>query len=314
MALFYRHYKTRSPSQAELLDEGLKKLRGYFQGVEYNNPFQTGKDPPGKLAGKPAWVVEFEGIDPDSVEVRGQVYLMSAYGYAYWFFTWAPGSERERAEPAWEQVRSRFRLHRQIVGWKEKPRETVPFQGRTVPYRLDYARDVWRAQDKPQDEAASAELALRGFEPIFDESGKRTRVEYSARAATVVVLVLPKAGSLDEAQKTARAHLLKQEQVLYPETRIAPVADRTGKAAFDRVTELGDFRGHLARLRVSNSPERERYAVLGVINRGEGVVVAFCECDWKRRDFWDQEFKALLDTLRPASGRPGKAAKAKKGR
>ena len=80
------------------LSATLKKLRGSFQGVEYNNPFQAGKEPPGQLAGKPAWVVEFEGIDPDSVEVRGQVYLMSAYGYAYWFFTWAPGSERERAE------------------------------------------------------------------------------------------------------------------------------------------------------------------------------------------------------------------------
>ena len=41
-----------------------------------------------------------------------------------------------------------------------------------------------------------------------------------------------------------------------------------------------------------------RYLDVTVANRPDGVLVLMGECPWKRREYWEQEFAALVGSLR----------------
>ena len=72
----------------------------------------------------------------------------------------------------------------------------------------------------------------------------------------------------------------------------------------DVTTNIGGFRGHLFKLQVQKSADARKYVVMAVVNmEGEGVLAVACECDWGRRDYWDREFMALLDKLKPTKGK-----------
>jgi hypothetical protein len=320
MALLYRDYRRRSPSEAELLDEALKRLRTYFKPLDYEDPFlpENQREPKAKLGGQPAFVLEFAGTD-GAVEMRGQCYLMTYRGYGYWFFTWGPAEQRPALEEGWAALRRGFQLLNDREGWKEQPRQTVPFDGSAVPYRLDFAKDLWHPEANPKDYDDKAELWLRGFEPVVDEeTGKKTRVEHAGRAAHVVVLVLPKAPDLPKANQAALDFLLqhKKEKEEQPGATLAPAKDpRTDKPVLDRDAAVGAFRGHLSKLRIEHDKEHVRFALLGVVHRPEeGVLVVFCECPWERRDFWEREFQLLVESVRPRSGPAPKARGARPAR
>jgi hypothetical protein len=306
LAVAYRDYKTRSPSKAEMLDEALKRLRAYFRAPEYNDPFAPDAgESTGRLGGAPAQVVEFQGEDPEGVEMTGECYFLTRRGYAYWVFTWGPAGEgREALAEHWDRARAGFRLLEGREGWQERPRETAPLDGTLIPYRLRYPRDVWQTEESPRDYDPKAEHALRAFEPVFDErTGRKTLVESPGRLATVLVLVLPRAEGLKSAVEAARAHVQKQQQDAYPRTKVGLLKDpKTGAPALDRDTDVGAFRGHVSKLQIDNDTERKRYGLLAVVNCPEGVLVLFGECPLDRRDFWDQEFKALVSTLRARAG------------
>jgi hypothetical protein len=312
MALFYRDYKTRSPSEAELLDTALEKLRGkkvpgrreapYFRSVEYSSPFGSRKkEPTGQLGGQPAWVLEFRATEAgeDGAEVDGQVAMLTHRGYAYWFFTWGAG-QRDLLVPDWESARQGFRILDGRQGWKEKPRPTLPFAGSG--YELRYARDLWEKEANPTDHDPQAELVLRGFEPTFDEeTGKANTERLAGKAATLQVLLLPRATDLKSAVGAAQEHLLKRQQETFPRTTMAPAKNaRTDKPEQDGITEVGAFRGHLTKLHIKNEgidEGRQRFGLRAVVKLDEGVLVVFGECDWERRDFWDHEFRQVLERI-----------------
>jgi hypothetical protein len=320
MGLFFRDYKTRSPSEAELVDVALEKLRGkqvrgrqsapYFRAVEYNNPFSSAqKEPAGSLGGHPAWVLTFRATEnsDDGAEVEGEVHMLAHRGYAYWLFTWGSG-ERELLVPDWEEARRGFRILDGRQGWKEKPRETLPFTG--TAYELRFAKDLWKPENNPRDYDEHAELVLRGFEPTFDEeTGKPTKVELAAKAATVQVLLLPRAGDLKAAVAAADAHLLKKQQETFPKTALARALNsRTGKPEQDGVTDVGAFRGQLTQFHIKNDGTeegRQRYGLRTAVKVDAGVLVIFGECEWDRRAFWDHEFKQVLErVVRPRVSDP----------
>jgi len=49
---------------------------------------------------------------------------------------------------------------------------------------------------------------------------------------------------------------------------------------------------------VQNTEALQHFLVLAVVNRPEGVLLLVGDCLWERRDFWDQEFTALLKSLK----------------
>jgi hypothetical protein len=219
---------------------------------------------------------------------------MLAYrGYGYWFFTWGPAEEKDLVAPEWEGLRQRFALLNNREGWAQRPRETERVRGTKVAYELRYARGVWK-KEKTDGYDPAADLVLLGHEP--EPVGGRP---HAGKTALLQVLLLGKAADLKTAAAAAQVHLLKRQQEAAGENAArVSVEPTTDKGGGNRAAEIGDMRGHVSRLHVKNDDGLERYAVLGVVNRPEGVLVLTFECDWSRRDFWEQELRPLMETFR----------------
>lgn len=317
-ALFYKDYQTRTPSDAELLDEALKKLRNHFAVVHYEDPFANkDKGRTGTLGGEPAITFPFVAKDKDEVEMTGETYVLTRQGYAYWFFFWGPdGEEIELLKDGWANVRDGFTLYDQRDGWKPQPRQSER-HGSDSGYQLDYVTftpassgegklALWRKEENPKEYDAKCELALKGFEPTLEaETGKARVVPYAGKLATVEVLIL----EFDGDQKNARAgykfaedYVLKkvQRERDRPDARFDPLTDKkTGKPQVE--VDVGALRGQLSHLRVVLDVDNERYGLLAVAPlSGAKWLVVFCDCPFDRLDFWKQEFKAVIETLRRA--------------
>jgi hypothetical protein len=294
MGLFFKDYKTRLPGEAEMVDEALGKLRRYFKRLQWEVRPKSGATP---LGGQPALRMEFEGDDPEEIPVNGECWMTAYRGIGYWFFTWGPAAEKAQVGPEWEALRQGFRLLDGRAGWQERPPETARVQGTRAAYQLAYVKGLWRRAD------------VKGYDPLADLvllGNDPTAKPYAGKAATLQVLVLPPQPDLKAAARAAREHLLRRQQDPegegYPGTTIATVKDRAG-AEMDQDEKIGAFPGRLSKLRVTNDASRERYVVLGVVNRPEGMLALVGDCDWNRRDFWDHEFMPLLAGLRPVKGR-----------
>jgi hypothetical protein len=303
MALIYRDDKTRQPSDAEMLDVALKHLRFIFATVDYEDPFQgKQKGRTGTLGGEPAIVVEFQGTGRDEVVMRGQVYILTRQGYTYWIWIWCPEDYHDEARESWETLRGRFKLFNQRDGWKPRPPETEPFAVPDMAVRLDWIKGLWSKEDNPKDYDEMAVLALRGFEPTEDEeTGKKHVVKLAGKAATVLVLVLPPAQDVKSAHAAALERIKKKQMETYSALKVEPVKRKNGKPIVG--VEVGALRGEWSKLQLKLDEENSHFGLLAVVTQPKGVLAIFCECDWKRRDFWDQEFKALVETVRRSSAK-----------
>ncbi len=300
MALVFHDYHTRLPRDAELIDEALNKLRGAMTDVEYE---VKPKDEQSKLGGQPAVRLEFQGGDKD-VPVHGECVAMAYRGVAYWFFTWAPVDDAPGLVDEWAGLRAKFTVGDQREGWTEKPPETAVVQGDKPPYRLDYIKSVWEKQAEPKKYGPLADAVLLGYDP------KDTDARAGADAATVQVLALEKAPDLHAAIKEANDALLEIEKekqadgdnYLFPGAVLGPVTDK-GLNNADAAVKVGGFDGHVVKFEAKQSADHSKYVVLEVVKMDDGVLAVACESAWDRRDFWDQEFTALLARLKPGKGR-----------
>jgi hypothetical protein len=291
LAIYFKDYKTRMPGEAEQVDEALAKLRGYFKGLEWE---AKAKDESLTLGGKPALVIEFEGDDPSNVAMNGECYILAFRGYGYWFFTWGPRDDKDLLSPEWASLRRQFTVLESRKGWTEKPRETEKVQGEKIRYQLSCAKGLWTKEETAKDFDPQADVVLRGDEPDPD---KRERRGYAGRAAFFQVLVLPRQEDLKAATAAAREYLQNRQKEDYPRTKIEAMKDKNGDEVA-RTTDIGNAHGHLSKLYVQNTEDRERFVILAVVNRPEGGLVLQGECDWNRRDFWDLEFTTLIDSLK----------------
>ncbi|HVS36256.1 MAG TPA: hypothetical protein VMS17_11865 [Gemmataceae bacterium] len=309
MALAFRDYKTRQPREAELIDEGVNRLRGNMTDVEYA---VQPKDDKAQLGGQPGVRFEFQAEDRDHVPVHGECVAATSRGVAYWFFTWAPLDDADGLRDEWAGLRSKFALENKREGWTEKPPNLLTAQGDKLPYKLDYAgydrekkKDgLWEKQDRDGYDP-HADLVLLGYDPKDDEprSGQK--------AAVVQVLALSSAADLTAAVKEAKDALLEIEKektpggdgYLYPSAVLNDVGDKALADAGPDVT-VGAFKGRISKFEAKKSADHSKYVVLAVVRMDSGDALAVvCECGWERRDFWDQEFTALLAKLRPARGK-----------
>src|SRR5262249_60188175 len=59
---------------------------------------------------------------------------------------------------------------------------------------------------------------------------------------------------------------------------------------------VGKANGHVSKNRLQPAGgTAERFVLMAVVPMDEQVVVIDADCDWKRRDFWEQEFNAILE-------------------
>jgi hypothetical protein len=302
MALAFKDYKKKLPRDAELIDAALSKLRSYLGSVEYE---VQPKSEETKLVGQPALQLDFQGEDPEHVQITGQCLTTASRGIGYWLFTWGPVDDQDKLANEWASFRQNFKLGDQREGWTEAPRETIPIKGSKLPYKLEYAKGLWEKQltdgyDK------RADVVLLGYDPK-DKAARR-----GDQAALVQILALDKAPDLEAAAKEARDYLLEMEKEKqegagdkynFPEATVE-VANEKSLQNVDVTTNIGGFRGHLFKLEAKKSGEQRKYVVMAVVNmESEGVLAVVCECDWARRDYWEQEFTPLLDKLKPARGK-----------
>jgi hypothetical protein len=302
MALAFKDYVKRLPRDAELIDAALGKLRSYLGNVEYE---PQPKSEEVKLAGQPALQLDFSGEDPEHVHISGQCLMTANRGIAYWFYCWGPVEDQEKLAGEWANFRDNFSLGNQREGWTEAPREMLSVKGVKLPYKLEYAKGLWEKQ--PLDGYDKhADVVLQGYDPK-DKDARRGDM-----AALVQILALDKAADLEAASKEARDYLLEMEKEKqdgagdkynFPEAAVDVVSEKSLQNV-DVTTNIGGFRGHLFKLEVKKSADARKYVVMAVVNmESEGVLAMVCECDWGRRDYWDQEFTALLDKLKPTKGK-----------
>jgi hypothetical protein len=291
VALFLKDYKTRTPTEGELVGEGLDRLRSYFgASLEWQ---ARPPDEEARLGGKPALLVEFAGNDPNQVPVRGEYLALTRRGYGYWFFTWGPEDRKDELQPQWQALRHGFHLLGGREGWKERPRPTQTAVGGKAAYTLTYPDDLWKRKDAGEFDPA-ADLVLEAFEP---EPGSRP---HAGKAAHLQALVLPAAPDLKGAVAAAREHLARRlEEEGQPRVKLDPVQDK-GRPASSRETEVGELRGQVVPLRVvaEDSGSYDRFVLLAVVRRPEGCVILQGDCDWNRRDFWELEFRAVFRGLK----------------
>ena len=82
---------------------------------------------------------------------------------------------------------------------------------------------------------------------------------------------------------------------------VVALNDKNGKAQIE--PDVGAFRGQLAHLRIQRDPDNERYGVLAVATLPGGKILAiYADCPFDRIDFWRNEFKAVIETVRRPKG------------
>jgi hypothetical protein len=295
LALLTRDYKTRLPSEGELVGEALARLRLLFKRVEWERSSAEAR-----LGGQPALAVDFDATDAEEVDVRGTAYLLGYRGHGYWLFLWSPAADRDQAAAEADLVRGSFVLSPTFrEGWQEKPPESEPLAVPAAAASLSYPKAVWVVEEKEGYDPKAVHVLKGSFSA--DASG-RQRDWNASKVASAQVLVLPAAAG-KAAGELAREYVLASQKDPdrgnYPQTTVKPIKNKSGEEQ-DRDADLGKLHGRLTKLQMANTEDRERFVVLGAVPRDKGrVLVVWCECDWAVRDYWEPEFATLLNSLRP---------------
>ncbi len=281
MVLAARDYQKRAPRDGEMVEEAVNRLGAYFQGLEWE------LRPDEDWAGRRAQHLTFQG-DVNHVVMSGDCLLFTDKGLGYWLTTWAPASTADLSREDLRHVRQGLALLKERDGWQEATSPVQTFRGHEIPYSLRDTEELWKEWPTPKDVEKAADLVLQARD--------RLEAKDIDKMAQVVVLLLPKQADLTKAAHAARAHLEEQQRLLYPATTLDVLRDQEGPQ--DRAAPVGAVPGHLTKFRVKNSPDRQRFVVLAVVQQPERVLAIQCECDWKRRSLWEGDFKQLLSTFR----------------
>jgi hypothetical protein len=303
MAFFTHDYKTRLPGKAELIDAALEKLHNQFKRVEWEQ--SSGET---RLGEQEALAIDFDATDAQDVDVLGTAYLLGYRGVGYWLLLWAPAVDNNAAAAEIERVRASFALGQGFrEGWRERPPETITLAVAAAGVSLACTKAVWEEQELAGYDPKAVRV-VKGAFPV--DGSTRQRDRHAGRGAIVQVLVVDGAADNSAAER-ARAYVLANQKDPdrggYPKTTMAPIKAKDGDEQ-DRDSDFGALHGRLTKLRMTNTEDRERFVVLGVVSRPNGRLLAvWCECDWELREYWDQEFAALLSSARPLKNGDGKS-------
>ncbi len=295
LAFFAHDYKTRLPTESEMIDAGLEKLHYQFKRLEWER--SAGES---RLGGQPALALNFDATDAQDVDVRGVAYLLAYRGFGYWLFLWSPAVDGRAAAGELERIRSAFALNPAFrEGWQAKSADTETLAIREAGLTLAVPKSVWVEEDKAGYDPKAVRV-LKGTFPV-DGSGKQ-RDRHAGRVAIAQVLVLENSGPKSIGE-TARDYVLEAAKDAargnYANTTLSPIKDKAGEEQ-DRDADIGKLHGRLIKLKMANTEDRVRYVVLGVVPApGDRSAVIWCECDWSVREYWDQEFGVLLTSLTP---------------
>src|SRR5205823_236714 len=154
---------------------------------------------------------------------------------------------------------------------------------------------------KPAEgDEAQAELVLDGSIDRKDP--------HASKRALFQVVVLPPAKGLKAATDAAVKHVRDREKVATDNVTAEPIKDKSGATGKDlTVNGLTVQRTRLELRAGEDAPYR--YVDLAVANLAGGTVALVGECPWDKRDYWEQEFLALFNSLKPTPATGGPPAK-----
>jgi hypothetical protein len=285
LAVLVKDYKTTKPRDAELIHEGPARLRKHFKdNLELGDRVQTAV-----VAGRPALRLEFQGTR-DGVVMRGDCYMLSHRGFAYWVFVWAPKVEDARA--AWDELTGADHglvLLDERPGWTEQPPkwQTYPATSRGSGFTVQAPPGVWE-EKQPADEKELLHLVGR------DPNARRGD---NANNAYVVAYRLPKQPDLPAAVQVARDDLAAREKEKNEDFTVAPASTLDRDGAGSEVA-LGDRTGRTLELARLDGAEQKEFYLLVVVNEAEAVLVVQCRCGWEQRQMWRLHFLDLAGTLK----------------
>jgi hypothetical protein len=286
LAVFCRDYTRRLPSEGEMIDTALTKLRSLLSPLEWERKPKSSI----KLGNQPVAVhLEFQGTNPHGIEMNGEVLVIGYQGRGYWFFTWCPAEQIETLASEWIKLRDNFTLLNQKESWKETPRPRDTIGIPEIPYEVAFVKEVWKVQPPLKAADPNARVFLLGNDP----GGPI----HASKAAHFRLVLLDKAPGPKEAFDAAQKYVLEKEKEEYSETVITPTKNKDGKDQIS-LTDIGDERGWLGKFQVRNTDARERYLVLATVAGTENTLVLLCDCDYGRKDFWDTEFAELIKSFK----------------
>ncbi len=254
MTMMAREYTT-TPRDGQMFDEFSRRISPYFNDLVYEH------HPDGQLAGQRAMRFVFRGKVKDVGPVVGEAYLMSYRGVGYALFTWSPADSVTIAAPEYDDLRQRFGLlDRRQPG--NDSRQPGLLEGTKLAYSLRDHQAVWKKNDDYR-ELYKADLALEAVDSAI--------VDPRTNTAIFIATVQGPQPGLKAAAALARAELEKEQKRDYPETKITVIAGTSGP--LDRDAPVGSLQGHIAKLHVINSENRQRFVLLATVLTPDATVI-----------------------------------------
>src|SRR5262249_31024511 len=155
----------------------------------------------------------------------------------------------------------------------------------------------WKQDQKAELWDDKADFGLEGRDPKEEPEGEASRAGKIARVQVVLLH-----GQKDQAAAIAavRDHLIARYAKDYvidkKNVQLTVDVDKKTGAKKEGEVNSGKRKGHVSKNRLQpKGGTAERFVLLATIPQGDQVVAVYADCNWKRRDFWEQEFNALLE-------------------
>jgi hypothetical protein len=262
VVLAVRESPKAPPSPGELRETAFARLRQYHvSDLRFED-----KSAGASFGGKPAGRAVFQG-QIDDTPVSGEVHYLTHQGAAYWLYRWCPAADVETAAADLADVAGRFSVLDFRPEWR--PQRRI-FSGGKMNYTLTAEGDRWSKAPYPPE----------SYDPISDLALLGRAKEDAAPQAQLLVLLLPPNGGAPV--ERAKAHLLARQKEVYPES----TATELGNAAIQQADDA-------AVMRVDNTKDRARFVIYRAIVRPSHLVIVFGECDFVKRDVWEDDMRKL---------------------
>jgi hypothetical protein len=288
-ALIAKDHGLYKPRAAEMLRTAVDKLEFHFgEALELD-----AKAEPVKFGALPAQKLQFRG-EYKSVKWLGECYMFFNNGIAYWLFTASP-DENLVVSYAEKLPLENIFIESERRGWREQPWPTETFPSIGGKLDMTAPKGVWdKADPKSEDENGVLLLA-----------GRYLREKDNSKNALLLVFTMDKKDDPIAAMKAAREHLNTKAEGDNKNAKVVHAADvAPGQTEQGELEDIGNRRGRMIdlKLQITDEPDPQRYYLLAVVNEPDVCYVIVCECSWRGRQIWRQDFLDVLRTLRVKKG------------
>jgi hypothetical protein len=285
LAVAVKDYGTLKPREAELVQLGIERLEQHFgDALDL-----AAKTEPIDFIGPPAQKLTFKGRT-GAVTWWGECIMFAHHGFAYWIFL--AGPTLEDLEPVMNTLKNEdtgFSLVTDRKGWREQPPPMVTFTSSDNTLTVTAPEGVWERSVPANVEYETGTLLLLG---------RYIKEKDNQKNAHLQTFTLEKLGDLKDSMKQAKDYLEKVKKEQNTGYKLDPAADVPGSTELGVVEDVGNRRGRVAELLLSLNDNPMRYYLVAVISEPDHTTVVLCDCLWKSRQIWRQEFLGLLKTLK----------------